>query len=201
MNMTAGQRKFFLWCGGILAAWWIFGLISGWTHQAAVRRQQALRAAQVPAPRIFPPSPAPSAPRPPANLSAPGDLSGVWIGKAAVEGRGICGLWLELSEKSPDTYTGYSSFGCVNVAPLMSEQGRNPKSAIINRLDPDTAILTGTMENGAIHFHIDKTMGTDINGCTVTSFTLTPFGATQLVAEWQSGECGGGHMMLVKARK
>ena len=202
MNMTEGQRRFFLWCGGILAAWWVFGLVSGWIHHAAIRQQaRHVDTSPLPMPYI-PPSPAPSAPRPPANLSASGDLSGVWIGKAAVEGRGICGLRLELQQKEPDSYTGYSSFGCANAAPLMSEQNRaNPKAALLNRMDPDTAILTGTMQDGAIHFHVDKTIGTDINGCALTAFSLTPFGATQLVAEWQSGECGGGHMMLVKARK
>jgi hypothetical protein len=139
---------------------------------------------------------APIRPAPPARLA------GIWRGRAALEGRGICNLRFELGEKGPDAYSGYSSFACTNAAPLMSAGNRrNPRSALLNRMDPDSAILTGSLQNGAIRLHADKTIGTDINGCAVTSFTLTPFGANQLAAEWQAGECQGGHMMLARARR
>jgi YD repeat-containing protein len=45
----------------------------------------------------------------------------------------------------------------------------------------------------------DKNLGADINGCTVSSFTLTPFGSNRLAAEWETGSCQGGHMVLAKA--
>ncbi len=82
----------------------------------------------------------------------------------------------------------------------MAEKNRkNQKVALLNRMDPEAAILTGTMQDGAIHFHPDKNIGTDINGCSVSSFTLTPFGANRLATEWQAGSCQGGHMVLAKA--
>jgi hypothetical protein len=63
--------------------------------------------------------------------------------------------------------------------------------------DPDSAILSGKVENGSIRFHVDRTIGKDINGCAIASLTLTPFGPNQLAAEWQDGgTCHGGHVIL-----
>jgi hypothetical protein len=42
----------------------------------------------------------------------------------------------------------------------------------------------------------DKTVGTDINGCAVTEFTVTPFGTNVVAAEWKEGACAGGNMLL-----
>jgi hypothetical protein len=66
----------------------------------------------------------------------------------------------------------------------------------MNRMNPNAAVLTGTVKDSAIHFRADKDIGGDIRGCTVTSFTLTPFGAYQLAAEWEAGKCQGGNMLL-----
>ena len=82
---------------------------------------------------------------------------------------------------------------------MAAKNRKNQKEALLNRMDPDSAILTGTLQDGAIHFRADKTIGTDINGCAVSSFTLTPFGANRLAAEWAAGSCQGGHMVLAKA--
>jgi hypothetical protein len=82
---------------------------------------------------------------------------------------------------------------------MAAKNRKNQKEALLNRMDPDAAILTGTMQDGAIHFKTDKNIGTDINGCSVSAFTLTPFGSNRLAAEWQAGSCEGGHMVLAKA--
>jgi hypothetical protein len=83
----------------------------------------------------------------------------------------------------------------------MSPQDRgNIAAAVLNKLNPADAILSGAMENGSIRFHVDKTIGTNSNGCAATSFTVTPFGSNQLAAEWQEGGCQGGHVILQKAR-
>ena len=215
--MTTKQRNFFIICGAILVAWYGYGYIADMERQAAFRHQQEIRAQQrqqakskpaVPAAKKTPlpagaaPLPAPHpaaavAPKPPAPFAK---LAGIWRGQAAIEGRGICGLRFELTPKTPDTFSGYSSFSCANTAPLMAAKNRkNQKEALLNRMDPDSAILTGTLQDGAIHFRADKNIGTDINGCSVSSFTLTPFGSNRLAAEWQAGSCQGGHMVLVKA--
>jgi hypothetical protein len=82
----------------------------------------------------------------------------------------------------------------------MSKEDRNPAAATLNRMSPAGAVLSGAMENGSIRFHVDKTVGTNSNGCAATSLTLTPFGTNQLAAEWQEGGCEGGHIILQKAR-
>ena len=56
-----------------------------------------------------------------------------------------------------------------------------------------SSILTGTVTNGVLQFHVDKTLG---DRCPPTSFTMTPF-STQLAAKWQDVSCGGGQMLRV----
>lgn len=70
---------------------------------------------------------------------------------------------------------------------------------LLNHMNPDAAVLTGAVEKGAIHFQAEKTIGTDINGCAVTEFTVTPFGTNLVAAEWKEGTCAGGSLMLQKA--
>ena len=220
--MTTKQRNFFIICGAVLVAWYGYGYIATLERQAAFRHQQEIRAQQRQQAKPKPAVPAAKTPASQAGaapLSAPhsaagkavaavslqppapyAKLAGIWRGQAAIEGRGICGLRFELTPKTPDTFLGYSSFKCANIAPLMAAKNRrNQKEALLNRMDPDSAILTGTLQDGAIHFQADKTIGTDINGCSVSAFTLTPFGSNRLAAEWQAGSCQGGHMVLVKA--
>jgi hypothetical protein len=68
-------------------------------------------------------------------------------------------------------------------------------------LTPQTAILSGGIEKGSIKFHVDNVIDSGGTGCTPTSFTLTPFGTIQLVAEWQEQGCPGGHVLLQKTRQ
>jgi hypothetical protein len=209
MNITPQQRKA-LWIGiGIVAVFYVGRSVMDSARQAAYQQQQAIRAAQLraearahaTAPRV---SATPAVPSSPAATHAPAPaasgLSGIWQGRTAITGRGICTLRIELHENPPEHFTGYSSLACANFAPLMSEQDRNPKSATLNRMSPASAVLSGAMENSSIRFHVDKTIGTNSNGCAATSFTLTPFGANQLAAEWQEATCQGGNIILQKAK-
>jgi hypothetical protein len=82
----------------------------------------------------------------------------------------------------------------------MAKDDRNPAAATLNRMSPAAAVLSGTMENGSIRFHVDKTVSTNSNGCAATSFNLVPFGSNQLAAEWQEEGCQGGHVILQKVR-
>jgi hypothetical protein len=52
----------------------------------------------------------------------------------------------------------------------------------------------------AIHFYLDTTIGTDINGCLASSFTLTSVVANQIAAEWQEDTLHGGYMIMQRAR-
>ncbi len=98
-----------------------------------------------------------------------------------------CDIRIEMTENPTAHYTGYSSFACHGTG-----RAATP-------VEPESAILTGNFEKGAIHFHVDKTIGTDPNGCAVTSLTVTQFGVGQLAAEWEKGTCTGGHVILAKA--
>lgn len=72
---------------------------------------------------------------------------------------------------------------------------------MLPQMNPDAAILTGTVEKGAIQFRADKTIGTDVNGCAVTDITITPFGASAVAAEWREGACQGGNLLMQRQRQ
>lgn len=217
--MTAKQRKFMIWCGVIVVAFYMGrSIIASMSQAAYYRRQQAIRAAQaqkakqkITVPEVAPAATAPT-PAPPTgvapNANIPGTtmprakIAGVWHGRSLLEGRGLCDLRFEIRETAPDKYSGYSGIACFSVSPMMAAKDlRNAKSAMLNRLDPDAAILSGALENGVLHFTSTKNIGQDINGCAVSSLTLTPFGNDRMAAEWQAGDCPGGHMILGKSGK
>ena len=66
-------------------------------------------------------------------------------------------------------------------------------------MNPAAAILTGTPENGSLHFRVDKTVGADVDGCAATSFTAMPFGTNKIAVQWQDGSCQGGQIVLNKS--
>jgi hypothetical protein len=197
-----------------------------YSRQAAYYQQQAIRAAQqraaakarqnaaphataapaVAASAIAPaPLPASGAPAvavaPARALAPPATISGIWQGRTAITGRGICTLRIELHENEPAHFSGFSSLACANFAPLMAKGDRNPAAATLNKMSPAAAVLSGAMENGSIRFHVDKTVSANSNGCAATSFTVTPFGSNQLAAEWQEEGCEGGHIIMQKMQK
>src|ERR1035438_3181198 len=156
MNVTAKQRKFFIWCAVIAAAWYIVGHIIDSARRAEYYRQQAIRAAQrknqkpKPAPPVkkIPAAPkAPAAPsiargaapaltRPKAAPPSPfAKLSGIWRGRVALDGRGICDLKFELTEipDAPGRFSGYSTMTCAAARPLMTEKKVNPRALTLNR--------------------------------------------------------------------
>jgi hypothetical protein len=171
MPLTQQQRKALWICGGLYLASYPVRWAMDYSRQAAFYQQQAVRAAQQRAVK-------PAAP-------PPLKIAGIWRGKTAVGKLGVCDVRVELVENTAGQFTGYPSFSCGN--------GRAPANV-------DAAILTGALEGNAIHFRIDKTIGIDLNGCAITSFAVTQFGASQLVAEWQKGNCPGGNVILQRAK-
>jgi hypothetical protein len=71
----------------------------------------------------------------------------------------------------------------------------------IRQMEPVSAELTGSLENGAITFHVDKVIGIPWDGCTLTSYSITSFGSQQIAAQWQEGSCPGGQLILVRAQR
>jgi hypothetical protein len=219
MNMTVKQRKFYIFCGVIVVAWFVIRVMSNAAQQAAFYRQQAARAAQQRAKAeadakakakakaekdaaAAKAAGSATASLPPATvLTNLSNLTGTWKGQGALTGHGFCTLRLELREvhEKPGNYTGYSTLSCLSVSVLMTPKARNKASALKNRLSPAASVLTGEPENGSIRFHVDQTVNTDVNGCAATSFTATPFGTNRISVQWQEGSCQGGQILLGKA--
>ena len=225
MNLTKQQRKAIWICLAVIAASYVIRSVMNFAQQQEYLRQQFIRAAQqqakaqaeakakakaraekdadraakaAAAKSAAVAKAAPALPKP----EKPVSYSGIWRGQTTVEGRGLCTLRIELHETEPSKYQGYSSLVCADFAPLMKPKERvNRAAAIKNRMNPEAAVISGAMEKGAIAFHIDKTIGADSNGCSATSFTLTPFGKNEFAAEWQEATCHGGRIMLQKARR
>ena len=125
MNMTNKQRKALWICLAIVVASYAVRSIILSAMQMQYYQQQAIRAAQQRAAAKARPAPSPRAsstpaahgtPNTPAGGSAPAgasaspaNLSGIWRGKTAIAGRGICALRFELSEKELGHFAGYST--------------------------------------------------------------------------------------------
>jgi hypothetical protein len=179
-------------------------------QQIAFMRAQQMRAAKPapkpvvpakpiplkPAPRVIPIPPAQPKPKP---LPPVVKYDGLWGGQVALDGRGVCFLRMELKEDD-GKYTGFPAMTCNGVGPLLPRV--NQRTRALNQMDPESAILSGRLERGTIDLHLDKTIGSDSNGCSLNSLSLTPFGSAQLAAEWTEPEpCQGGHMLMRRLRR
>jgi len=211
--MTKQHKKILLICIGIIVASYVVRSIVLGAMQAAYIHQQAIRAAEQRANKkaadkaraeakaaeaAKAPLPAPAeAPKEPPIPEIFAKLPGIWHGRAALTGRGLCDMKLELKSTEPGNFQGYSSLSCLAVPALMSKEDRmNPKTGLLSRLTPDVAILAGTVKDGAIQLNTEKAIGSDIHGCALDLLTLTPFATNQLAAEWQGDGCEGGRMVL-----
>jgi hypothetical protein len=191
--MTKKNKTMILICAALLIGAYVGRNMYLRTMSAAMARQYTSQ--------LKKPAPVEKAPDPlAAEAAAMGNLSGVWEGRGRVPGpRGLCDLRLELKQNEPGHYSGYSRFSCISMEPLTNPKDINAATNIVNHLNPEAAILTGTVEKGGIHLKTDKAIGTDISGCAVTELTVTPFGATALAAEWLEGTCPGGNLMMQRA--
>jgi hypothetical protein len=202
MNTNLTNRKF-LWVAGIVLAALYFApsALQSYRQAAFYRQQMEAVNARMQAQRIGAPyggtSPATvqavaanAGTIPPVNT-----LVGVWQGQQAQANRQLCQLALELRESPPAVFTGYSKLTCW---PIVQPQGRDRinGSYVMRSLSPTSAVMTGSLKNGAVVFHVDKTIGASVEGCTITGFTATPFGVDQVAAEWQDGFCGTGQVVL-----
>lgn len=209
MSMTPKQRNFFLMCGVLIAVYYVGSSVIGSMRLAAFRRQQAAIAAQqraraeaqkkAAADAAAKAALAASAPAKFSPLTTLSNISGLWMGQDVLAGRGLCTRRLELRE-APDTpgnYTGYSTLSCIRPPGLVSLQGeRRLPNQIRNQLKPTAIIMTGAPENGAILFHVDKTVVGINDDCATSAFTVTPFGTNKIAAQWQEGSCQGGQVIL-----
>ena len=198
--MSPRDKKVLLISAAVLCGSYIFhGLVTSAMQIAFYRpapRPARPKQNSLPAPEAKPSTP----PARPASVLVnttpkPSNLAGIWSGSLAMDGRGYCNFRLEIQQKDSEHYSGYSTFRCIN-------NGLTPKDrkALIMNVNPDSAILSGTSDNGVIRFNIDKNIGTDIRGCAISALTITPFN-NQLAAEWEYGSCPGGHVLLQKVHR
>ena len=202
--MTKQNRKILIICIGVIIGSFVIrnvviSAIQMANYRRAVLAVQQRKAQQQPAPPAGTPT---QKPQPTAAAPAPFPYPGVWAGGAALEGKGLCELRVELRDKqgASGQFTGYWSLACRGYRPLVNADRSKLGAGWINRSNPEAAIFTGALQDGALQFKLDKVMATDSEGCAPTSLTITPFGAGQLASEWQEGTCPGGHMMLHKVR-
>ena len=201
MPITDKQRKL-IWIGAALAGTYFF---------APTLINHARQAFSTPEPTIAKPSaakPAPIAPTPvvvtpqqASEAQIARQLTGDWIGGGVQPALGLCrvGLQIKRDPLKEDTVTGYSTTSCNPAFALTGQTAtrENRARAAAIATAPTSVIMTGKVSATAIDFTIDKSIGVPIDGCSITSFTATPFGEA-LAAEWKAGTCQGGQMILKK---
>jgi len=211
--MEPKHRKILLICVAIFIGSYIVRSLVFSVMQMAYYRQQAIHAAQLrmaPKPKPVPtapstPVPAPIKPVDPVKPPIPVPpsfaarmFSGIWSGRTALPGRGLCTLHLEIHEEpdKPDHFSGFSKLTCDGMQALSSSQRARPSAKITNLYDPEAAVLEGTLQGGAINFEPTQVIGTDTGGCAPSSMIVTGFGAFQIASTWEEPKCSGGHVLM-----
>jgi hypothetical protein len=202
--MEAKNLKMLIICAGILVASYIVRNLVTEGIRMAYRPVARTALRQAKAKAIPPPNGSPQSQAAPlsAAVAAPpsplANLSGVWYGREAVIGKGLCQLNFELREKKeePGSFSGFSRLICGNFGNLVDSKTAASPSQAVNGMNPEAVIFSGGIEKGSIQLHADKVIGTDTNCCAPTSLNFTPFGNGLLAAQWQEGSCTGGHMIM-----
>lgn len=126
----------------------------------------------------------------------------MWEGQQAQPNRDLCQMNLEMRDNGAGLLAAYPRINCVALMPYLPGPHKlDPASAAAKSMSTVSAVLTGTIKDGELAFHVDKAIGATFDGCTLTSFTVTPFGRDEVAAEWQNGTCGRGQIMLRRVGK
>jgi len=207
MKLTDKQKKIIWIAAMALAAIYFAPRMTFAVRQAIVAHAQHA-ALTPPTAATKTAAPAAAASQPPMAAAAPDvppddprflRLVGNWLGGGLLPDRGFCRLALELrrSKDKPGYYTGYSTLTCGPLLPSHRKSAQqNSADNFINQMSPVSTILTGSVVDGSIRFHVDHAIGAAPDGCQVTGFTVTPFGDDQIAAIWQSGTCPERNMIL-----
>jgi hypothetical protein len=207
MTLTDKQKKGLWIVAGalVLIHFFLPGIVNtvrlAFTHNAPAVLQK-------PSPAVLMPVSPPAPPPPPPEVVAATKYGGVWLGETITPDMNRCTLKLEirLSDDMLKKLKGYVSKSCV---PLQALEHRGPltngivKNMLANAA-PSTVIMTGTPEDTGIRFTTDQAIGTEMDGCSLSTLSITEFGQGQVAALWQEtkpqGTCPAGKMMLKKGR-
>ncbi len=134
-------------------------------------------------------------------IASPGDFAGKWTGHGNVNKEsGICSMQLEIRQESAEKFLAYPALSCMPLPSyfLTGKMEQNPASYLdmLQKSSPSTAILSGGWKDSSLLFHVEK-LTTD-TPCPMTSFTATPFGASELTGQWTTDKCGNGSLLLTK---
>jgi hypothetical protein len=197
--MTPKNKKTLLICAGVLIASYFIHSAVTYSMQMAYQQayQQRMALAQKGRTGVTGQSSANEG----AVGSSANSFAGKWTGMF-VSNLGGCTIQLELVEPKPGHYTGYPEFSCSGTAAQAAKSPFGPYASILNT---ESVIMSGQLQKDreieAVHFHIEKNAGTDMDGCALTSFTITPSASNTLIAEWEKGTCPAGHTLLRKQRQ
>lgn len=207
MDTTHKNRKLWWAAGAALVFLYFAPTALQSFRQAAFDRQQMEAKARAQAGRGGAQPAAPS-PNVSANASASpsptplSNLNGMWEGQQAQPNRDLCQMGLEMRDNGAGLLTAYPRINCVALMPYLPGPHKlDPASAAAKSMSTVSAVLTGTIKDGELAFHVDKAIGATFDGCALTSFTVTPFGKDEVAAEWQNGTCGRGQIMLRRVGK
>ena len=131
-------------------------------------------------------------------------MTGIWAGTTVQLDRGSCKMRLELQSKpdAPEYFSGYSTRVCGPSLPFMNDKvtAGHLKDAYLNQITPVSDILSGIPINGSLTLNLDQAIAKSPDDCQLTSFTLTPFGQSQLAATFTQDKCQGGQLLMGRAR-
>lgn len=197
--MNAKQKKTLFVCLAIvIGSFVIRSMVNSTMQMIAYQRIMRERAKRKPPP---PPPPPPPGGGTELKNASTATISPAWAGVWQNHGilqKGVCDLRVELGPAGQDEFNANARFSCIDSRP---PDPKSPKQYNgLRAPDADAALLHGKVEDGSIRFKVVKAFGSDIYGCPMTSFTLTPFGVWMLMAEWQDGDCGKGELLLGRAR-
>jgi hypothetical protein len=151
--------------------------------------------------RIFAPAPSPAPVPAPVNPQLQYvRFVGIWMGSELTPDQYMCNIKLEVrpSDEDISKVTGFETRSCIPSLLLHAK----PKSVeeVLKAASPLSATMTGSLNDGDLTFRVDKTMGTPLGGCSLSSYSVSPFGEGQVMAQWQEGSCKSGQMLLHKTR-
>lgn len=199
--MNPKQKKLVLVAGIAAAAYYFVPtFVNSARQQAMIRAQQAARIARLQAAKSALPAPGAAGNTAGAAVvpSLPPDyerIFGVWQGAGPQPGLGMCNLRLELRRDAGDAsrVSGFPVLACTPItSPFSRPSATQAQTALMSGLSPMSAVLTGTVQSNSVQFSVDKVMGNAPGGCSLTSFTVTPFGVDLISAEWHEATCQAG---------
>jgi hypothetical protein len=126
---------------------------------------------------------------------------GIWMGSELTPDQYMCNIKLEVRPSDDDMskVTGFETRSCIPSL-LMARPKKDSIPEILKAASPLSAMMTGSIIDGDLAFRVDKTVGNAPYGCPISSYSVSPFGQGQMMAQWQEGTCKSGQMLLHKAR-